>query len=239
MEKINLSIFVPCYNEEKNIIKALNNIKESVQNINYEILIADDCSTDQSVQIIKKFINDNRGLNIHLFCNKKNQGLGFNYYAMAYKAIGKYYMIINGDAVEPQNTIKKMVSNIDKADMILTNFGKKDKRKLIRRFISRTFVAIINIITFNNMKYYNGPAIHLTENVKLYGTGAFGFGYQAELICVLITNQKTYIEIEIENTDRHEGETQAFTIHNILSVGRSIIMIFINQISYLAKIIFK
>ena len=39
MEKLTLSIFVPCFNEERNIIKTLNNIKESVQDINYEILV--------------------------------------------------------------------------------------------------------------------------------------------------------------------------------------------------------
>jgi len=37
MKNINLSIFVPCFNEEKNITKTLSHIKEAVQNINYEI----------------------------------------------------------------------------------------------------------------------------------------------------------------------------------------------------------
>ena len=97
------------------------------------------------------------------------------------------------------------------------------------------FVIILNLITFNNLKYYNGPALHLLENVKLYGTGAFGFGYQAELISALITNKKTFIEVQVENTDRQWGTTKAFTLHNILSVGRSVIVILLNQISYVMK----
>ena len=39
MEKITLSIFVPCLNEEKNITNTLNNIKETIQNISYEIFL--------------------------------------------------------------------------------------------------------------------------------------------------------------------------------------------------------
>jgi len=238
--KITLSIFVPCFNEEKNIINTLNNIKESVVDIDYEILVADDASKDKTVEIVKKFKKENQFLNIKIFHNENNQGLGFNYYATSYKALGKFYMLVNGDAVEPPHTIKKMLANLGKADMILTYFpGKNDKRSLGRRILSRLFVILLNVITFNNLKYYNGPSIHLLENVKLYGTGAFGFGYQAELISVLITLKKTYIEVKVENTVREWGKTKAFTLHNLLSVGRSLIVIILNQITYILKKILK
>ena len=45
------------------------------------------------------------------------------------------------------------------------------------------------------MKYYNGPTIHLLENVKLYKKSVAGMGYQAELITYLLTLNKTYKEI--------------------------------------------
>ena len=49
MEKIRLSIFVPCFNEENNITNTLNNIKEGIQYISYEVLIADDASKDKTI----------------------------------------------------------------------------------------------------------------------------------------------------------------------------------------------
>lgn len=235
MKNITLSIFVPCFNEEKNVVQALNNIKEAIENIDYEILITDDGSKDKTIEVVENFKKNNPDLNIKIFRNEKNQGLGFNYYATAYKASGKYYMLINGDAVEPPSTIKKIISYRDKADMIITYFGKNDKRTLARKIVSKMFVIILNLITFNNLKYYNGPALHLLENVKLYGTGAFGFGYHAELVSALITNKKTFIEVQIENIDRQWGTTKAFTLHNILSVARSVIVILLNQISYVIK----
>ena len=55
MEKISLSIFVPCFNEEKNITKTLNYIKEEVQSINYEIIVVDDGSKDKTIEMIENY----------------------------------------------------------------------------------------------------------------------------------------------------------------------------------------
>ena len=173
MEKITLSIFVPCFNEEKNITKSLDNIKEAIQNISYEILVADDGSKDRSVEMIEKFKKENPNLNIKMFINPKNRGLGFNYYDKAHKASGKYYMLVNGDAVDEPSEIKKMINNIGKADMILPYFV--DKRNIVRKVISKIFVIILKLITFTNLKYYNGQALHLIDIAKLSGASALKF----------------------------------------------------------------
>ena len=55
MKKIILSIFIPCFNEENYITNVLNNIKEAIQTISYEILVADDASTDKTIEMIEKF----------------------------------------------------------------------------------------------------------------------------------------------------------------------------------------
>ena len=64
MENVTLSIFVPCLNEESNIKNTLNNIKEAIINISYEILIVDDGSKDNTIKIVEKFANDNSNLKI-------------------------------------------------------------------------------------------------------------------------------------------------------------------------------
>ena len=55
MEKITLSIYVPCFNEENNITNTLHNIKEGIQNINYEVLVVDDASQDKTIEMVEKF----------------------------------------------------------------------------------------------------------------------------------------------------------------------------------------
>ena len=233
MEKTTLSIFVPCFNEEKNITKALNYIKEGMQNISHEILVVDDGSEDKTIEMIENFKKNNSNINIKTFYNKNNKGLGFNYYATAHKAIGKYYMMICGDAVEPPNEIKKIVNNIGKADMIIVYIN--DKREIFRRIISKMLVIIINLITLNNLKYYNGPNIHLVENVKSYHGKVSGFNFQAGLIIEQIRQKKTYIEIPIDPYLRTSGTSKSLTSGNIIRVIGTIISIFLNQIIYVLK----
>ena len=216
MEKITISFFVPCFNEENNITKTLNDIKEGAQHINYEVLVADDASEDKTIEMVEKFKKNNPNANIKIFHNKNNRGIGFNFWETAHKALGKYYMTISGDACLPPGEIKKIVNNIGKADMILTYF--RDKRGIFRRTISKVFSFIINLITLNNLKYYNGPNIYLLEDIKLCNNRGYGFGYHAELIAAQIRQKKTYIEIEIITTLRSSGTSQALKPHNILSV---------------------
>ena len=50
--------------------------------------------------------------------------------------------------------------------------------------------------------------------------------------------KKTYVEVQAESIDAG-GVTKVITPYNILSLGKSIITIFLNQITYLTKKLFK
>ena len=236
MDKIDITFFVPCCNEEKNIVKTLENIINSTGDIKYEILVCDDGSKDNSKEIVKNYINREKK-NIILYENDTNLGIGFSYFKYSLEAKGEYYMLINGDNVEPSITIKKIINEKGKADIIIPYFGTKDRRNLIRKFISHLFTLVINLISFNSIKYYNGPVLHKTKNVSLYRSKTFGYGYQAELITTLLTLDKSYLQVQVMNTDRQWGTSKAFSITNILSILNTILSIFINRIAYLANIL--
>ena len=146
-------------------------------------------------------------------------------------------MYLGGDDSLPSSEIKKTVDNIGKADMILVYFA--DKRKILRKILSKMFVIIINLSTLNNLKYYNGSNIHLLENVKLFCGKQPGFGYQAELITAQLRAKKTYFEIKVNPYLKSSETTKAFNPKNILSVIISIMLIFFNQIIYVIKKILR
>ena len=236
MDKIDITFFVPCYNEEKNIVKTLENITNSVGNIKYEILVCDDGSKDNTKEIVKNYINREKK-NIILYENDKNLGIGFSYFKYSLEAKGEYYMLINGDNVEPSITIKKIINEKGKADIIIPYFGTEDCRTLIRKFISHLFTFVINLISFNSIKYYNGPVLHKTENVRLFRSKTYGYGYQAELITTLLVLDKSYLQVQVLNTDRQWGTSKAFSISNILSILNTTLSIFINRIANLRNIL--
>ena len=50
-----LSLVITIYNEEENIKPLIENISDALQGIDYEVILVDDGSNDNSVQEIKKF----------------------------------------------------------------------------------------------------------------------------------------------------------------------------------------
>ena len=98
----------------------------------------------------------------------------------------------------------------------------------------------------NNIKYYNGPNIHLLKNVKLYSGRGSGYGYAAELITAQLKERKTYIEVEIspytppsEKLELLELLDKLKNLQKLPSVTASLISIFFNQIIYIVKKILK
>ena len=71
-KNLTISVILPVYNSEKYIGRCLRSLKrQSVDKKNYEIVIIDDCSTDNSLKEINKYKNNQ----FKILKNKKNIGL--------------------------------------------------------------------------------------------------------------------------------------------------------------------
>lgn len=89
-----VSIITPTYNSEKYITETIESIRAQTYT-NWELLITDDCSTDQSIDIIKSYQkNDNR---IRLFLLDKNQGAGVARNNSIKEANGRYIAFCDSD----------------------------------------------------------------------------------------------------------------------------------------------
>ncbi len=234
MQPLDLTFFVPCYNEAENIENTIQTIIEAVRDrsLAYEILVFDDSSTDDTVERVKKIGRKHSSCPIRLLCGGGHRGLGFNYFRGSFFARGKGYMLINGDNVEPAETIRKIIAENGKYEMIVPYFGANDKRSPFRRRVSWVFTAWVNFLGGYKLQYYNGPVLHLTENVRFWRSETVGYGYQAELLCRLLNEGKTYTEVQVVNADRERGFSKAFALKNILSVSNSLFHIFWRRMEY-------
>lgn len=77
----NLSIIVPCFNFDKLITKNINKIikKISQKNFNYEIIVVNDGSDDNSVTEIKKLTKNNKNIRLINFRNNKGKSYVIKY----------------------------------------------------------------------------------------------------------------------------------------------------------------
>jgi len=230
--EIDITFFVPCFNEEKNISRTLDEIINAVEStsLTYEVIVVDDQSEDLTKEVVKKYIKKNKDRPVLLRENTVNLGLGRNYVDVSFVSKGEYYMLINGDNAEPKETILKILKEVGKADMVIPFFGSKDKRNWFRRNISRTFTLLVNLISGYKIQYYNGPVAHKKYNVMRWSPDTHGFAYQAEIIVKVLDERGSFIEVEIENVDREEGSSKAFTIKNIFSVTHSLLQIFLRRL---------
>lgn len=89
-----ISVIMSVYNEEQYIREALQSLLDQTQQ-NFEIIIFDDCSSDNTVKIIKEFQDDR----IFLHQNTENQGLTKNLNRGLKMARGKFIARMDGDDI--------------------------------------------------------------------------------------------------------------------------------------------
>ena len=91
-----ISIAIASYNYAARLSVAFASIKQQ-KFTDYEVLYVDDCSTDNSVEVIESFIKENPSLNIRLIKNEKNMGLVYSKNRLISEARGKYIMLCDAD----------------------------------------------------------------------------------------------------------------------------------------------
>lgn len=94
-----LSIVIPAYNEEPTIHLILDKVKrvELLNQIQKEIIIVNDCSTDDTEGAIQKYITVNQALNIQYYKLDSNQGKGAALHRGIKEATGDFLIIQDAD----------------------------------------------------------------------------------------------------------------------------------------------
>lgn len=99
MTKNAVSIIIPAYNEAKTIHLILNKVRdvELINNLEKEIVIVDDCSSDDTVGAVEDYQSKNSELNIRLLKHTVNSGKGAALHTGIAGATGKYVLIQDAD----------------------------------------------------------------------------------------------------------------------------------------------
>lgn len=109
-----LSIVIPVYNEGKTVHLILDKIKnaELPQAISKEIIIVNDCSTDETSQAVTKYISINPELNILFLEHSVNKGKGAALHTGIAKASGDYTIIQDADLEYDPNEYKILLQPV-------------------------------------------------------------------------------------------------------------------------------
>lgn len=115
-EKIELSVCVVCYNQEKYIAECLESLVSQETNFKFEIIVGEDCSTDNTRIIVQQYVDRYPHLIRPIFY-RKNVGAVENIKQVYIAAKGKYIAHIDGDDLAFPAKLQKqfdiLESNID------------------------------------------------------------------------------------------------------------------------------
>ena len=120
MEKNKVSVIMSCYNAEKTLARAMSSVLDNSYK-NIELVLIEDCSTDNSLAIASDFKNrDNR---VRIIQHKKNLGAGISRKDGIEGSVGEYICFCDSDDVLLPDHISNLVEASLKYDADIVTSG--------------------------------------------------------------------------------------------------------------------
>lgn len=131
-----ISCIIPCFNSETHIKRCLSSILASTFT-DFEILVADDSSSDQSKKILSEY---GQNLKIKVFYLEENQGPARLRNFLGQKALGKYIFFLDIDAKIEPDALEKILKRLE-ADQAIAGLqpalvGPDKKLETVGHFLS-------------------------------------------------------------------------------------------------------
>lgn len=147
-----LSVIIPVYNAENTIQRCVNSI-ERAQYKEYEIILIEDGSSDNSLSVCKKL--EEKYNNIKLLYNKKNCGVSFTRNRGIESAKGEYLMFVDSDDWVAEDYIDCFVESLNrtKCQLLICGYINHDEKQSgkTEKFIYEGEDSEDNIYSMNNI----------------------------------------------------------------------------------------
>lgn len=217
-----ISILIPSFNEEKTILNVLNRISKTMDSsINYEVVIINDGSTDNTLKLLEQ----NKNLYNQLITYERNYGKGNAVKKGLEVSKGKYIFFQDADLEYDPKDINKFIklikrfepdliigsrlnySEYTRSHNILNKFGNKFITLLFNLFYNTTFTDIYSCYACFKKDLLN------EKNLKTKG-----FEQHAEILCKVIKKGKKFYEVPISYNGRTHEEGKKIKFYHIFSV---------------------
>lgn len=172
-----VSMVINCYNYGCLLPRLFSSIRGQTFK-DFEVVIVNDCSTDDSDLVISAFIDSNPDIRVKYIRNEKRKGIGEGQNAGAFAASGRYLMFIDADDWMEDDCLETLVgSTVDEPDRVIGSYryvdaqGKVLKEQVIDGDLSTRWfytmqqanlfkrsVYVGNNITISNSRFQDNEA---------------------------------------------------------------------------------
>lgn len=225
---INLTIIIPCFNEaldlEHTIKTNINDAKKYLKN--FEIIIVNDGSTDDTLRIAKRL--DKKYPNIRIITHKKNLGLGAAIQSGV--KISKYPLItyLPGDGQVYVRDIIVGLQRTKEADLVLTYRKNRSDYTLYRKFLSFCLTILMRILF--GLKYRDYNWVHIYKKIifskfEIKSNGVFFLG---EIVIKAHREHLKILEAESIYRPRRSGTSKTAKLGTILKAFFDLLAVWYN-----------
>jgi glycosyltransferase involved in cell wall biosynthesis len=168
-----ISLVIPLFNEEESVIPLSHEIRKALSrvNIDYEVILIDDGSTDASLKNLKEITRtDNR---FKYLSFRKNYGKSAALYEGFKVASGDVVITLDADLQDDPHEIHNLLKKLEEGYDLCSGWKKKRQDPFIKKISSKFFNFVTRLISgvkihdFNcGLKAYRKEVV---ENVKVYG----------------------------------------------------------------------
>jgi len=126
-----LSVVIPLYNEEENVAQLQRELAAALDGIPHEVILVDDCSTDQTVARIE------RRAEVRLVEFEKNAGQSAAMFAGIQAARGEIIVLLDGDLQNDPADIPRLLAEIERGADLVCGYRANRKDTVSKRLTSR------------------------------------------------------------------------------------------------------
>lgn len=101
------TIVIPAYNEGKYVVKCVKSFLNQTYK-NLEIMVINDCSTDNTLSLVKKEFSKNK--KVRICTNDQNMGMSYSRNRGITEGNGEFILQADGDAYYPEDYVEKMIA---------------------------------------------------------------------------------------------------------------------------------
>ncbi len=215
-----LSIIIPAYNEEKTILNVIKKVKEvKIGDVVKEIIVVDDCSQDNTKNILSKI----KDKSVKILYHKKNMGKGAAIRTSLEHASGDIISIQDADLeYDPKNVVKLVQPILSgKADVV---YGSRFLGKRVSFFGLRKIPIPLHWIgnrglTFITNLLYNGSITDMETGCKVFRKSVVNrmklkakrFDFEPEITAKILKRGYKIKEIPIDFKPRSFNEGKKIT----------------------------
>jgi len=210
MDKIDLSVIVPFYNEEENLpilhselIRVLKSIK-----LNCEIIYVNDGSSDESLGELKNSIEkeNSGGIDIKIVNFRKNFGQTAAVSAGIEKSKGNLVSFLDADLQNDPNDIPRFLGKLDEGYDAVFGWRKERKDATLRSFLSRSANRIINWV-FSYPYHDVGCSARIVKKEYLKDIELYGELHRIMPVLIYLKGAKIG-EIVVKHKGRTKGKSK-------------------------------